>query len=304
MIVDRNIDKERPSLLKTVVVILCPAFMWGTGNVITRSLLVEGVNEIFLVTIRITLVSALMASYFLLSNKEKVSRRMLKQAALTGFVSIFVVGWSFIYALQHISSGLVTLMVSSAPVFTIIWIKILLKEEEVSKLKYIAIITGFMGLAYLFITKETGLVDQGNIYLGGSLAFLGVQAIALGTVLNRKYAPRYKTGTWLAFQYPVPVFLSLVIYLASDVGVSSLDSSQRVRLAIIVLFNLGAFYSFTWLIQRVSAVLVSTIDYIVPIIGVTGGVLLLGEAFNTNIVTASLFIFISLVLNTIEEFSN
>ena len=47
---------------------------------------------------------------------------------------------------------------------------------------------------------------------------------------------------------------------------------------IIVLFNLGAFYSFTWLIQRVSAVLVSTIDYIVPIIGVTGGVLLLGEA--------------------------
>ena len=54
-------------------------------------------------------------------------------------------------------------MVSSAPVFTIIWIKILLKEEEVSKLKYIAIITGFMGLAYLFITKETGLVDQGNI---------------------------------------------------------------------------------------------------------------------------------------------
>ena len=304
MIVDRNIDKERPSLLKTVVVILCPAFMWGTGNVITRSLLVEGVNEIFLVTIRITLVAALMASYFLLSNKEKVSRRMLKQAALTGFVSIFVVGWSFIYALQHISSGLVTLMVSSAPVFTIIWIKILLKEEEVSKLKYIAIITGFMGLAYLFITKETGLVDQGNIYLGGSLAFLGVQAIALGTVLNRIYAPRYKTGTLLAFQYPVPVVLSLVIYLASGVGVSSLDSSQRVRLAIIVLFNLGAFYSFTWLIQRVSAVLVSTIDYIVPIIGVTGGVLLLGEAFNTNIVTASLFIFISLVLNTKEEFSN
>ena len=296
-------ERTKPSLLVTVVVMFCPPFMWGLGNVITRSLLIEGVNEIFLVTIRITLISILIGSYCLIFNREKFNMRLLREASLTGFVSIFLVGWSFIFALQHISSGLVALMISSAPVFTIIWIKFYLKEEEVSTFRYIAIFTGFMGLAYLFISKETGLLDQGNIYRGGSLAFIGVQAIALSTVLNRKFAPKYNTSTWLAYQYPITLLLSLSAYLISGVGVSSLDPSQKIRLGIIVFFNLGAFLSFTWLIQRVSALLVATIDYIVPVVGVTGGVLLLNESFNKNIVIAGLFIFVSLILNTREEFS-
>ena len=297
-------ERKQASLLKIIVVMFCPPLMWGIGNVVTRSLLIEGVNEIFLVTIRITLISILIGSYSLLFKREKFNAILLREASLTGFVSIFIVGWSLIFALQHISSGLVTLMISSAPIFTIIWIKLFLKEEEVSTLRYIAIFTGFMGLAYLFISKETGLLDQGNIYKGGSLAFIGVQAIALSTVLNRKFAPKYNTGTWLAYQYPVTLFLSLSTYLISGVGVSSLDSSQKIRLGIMVVFNLGAFLSFTWLIQRVSALLVSTVDYMVPIVGVTGGVLILNESFNKNIIIAGLFILISMILNTREEFSD
>jgi drug/metabolite transporter (DMT)-like permease len=297
-------EKTQPSLLKIIVVMFCPPLMWGTGNVITRSLLIEGVNEIFLVTSRIILVSILIGSYCLIFQREKFNAKLIREASLTGFVSIFIVGWSLIFALQHISSGLVTLIISSAPMFVIIWIKLFLKEEEVSIIRYVAIFIGFMGLAYLFISKETGLLNQGNIYKGGSLAFIGVQAIALSTVLNRKFAPNYNTITWLAYQYPVTLLLSISAYLISGVGVSSLDSSQKIRLGLMVVFNLGAFLSFTWLIQRVSALLVSTVDYMVPIVGVTGGVILLNESFNKNIVIAGLFIFISMILNTREEFSD
>ena len=212
--------------------------------------------------------------------------------------------WSFIFALEFISSGLVTLMISSAPIFTIFWLKILLKEEEVTTKRYLAIAIGFLGIAYLFITKETGLLDQGNIFLGGSLAFIGVQSISLATVLNRKYAPQYKVSTWLGSQYPLVVSLSLLAYIISGVGVSPLDSSQKIRLVILALFNLGAFLSFTWLIQRVSAMLVVTVDYLVPIVGVTTGVIFLNESFNLNIIISSIFIFFSLLLITKEEFSS
>lgn len=295
---------EQPSLAKTIGAIFCAAFMWGSGNVIARSLLIEGVNQIFLVTSRITLVGSLYLIYYLLFVKESFNPKAFKEAAITGFVSVFTVGWSFIFALEHISSGLVTLMVSSAPVFTILWLKIYLKEEEITRSRYVSIFVGFLGIAYLFFTKETGLIGQGNIFLGGGLAFIGVQSIAIATVLNRKYAPSYKISTWLCYQYITIGALSLFAYFVSGVGVSPLDRSQQIRLVVLVLFNISAYLSFTWLIQRVPALFAALVDYIVPVIGVTAGVIFLGESFNLNIVIAAVFIFISLYITTKDEFSN
>jgi len=294
---------EKPSIFKTVICLFAAAFMWASSNVISRSLLIEGVNEIFLVTARVSIIGSLLFTHYLVFNREKINIKQLKEASFTGFFSIFIVGWSFIFSLQYISSGLVTLMISSAPVFTVMWLKILLKEEKISTSKYIAIATGFSGIAYLFISRETGLLDQGNIFLGGSLAFVGVQGIAFATVLNRKFAPNYKVTSWLTYQYPLVFILSLAAFLISGVGIEPLDFSQKLRLLILVVFNLGAFMSFTWLIQRVSALLVATVDYLVPIIGVTAGVVFLNEVFNRNIIISGIFIFISLVISTKEEFT-
>ena len=184
MVKRENKKLEKPSIFATVICLFAAGFMWGSSNVIARSLLIEGVNEIFLVTARVTIIGSLLFTYYLIFNREKFNKKLLKEASLTSFSSIFLVGWSFVFSLQYISSGLVTLMISSAPVFTVMWLKILLKEEKVSISKYIAIGTGFSGIAYLFISRETGLLDQGNIFLGGSLAFIGVQGIAFATVLN------------------------------------------------------------------------------------------------------------------------
>ena len=302
MVKRENKKLEKPSIFTTVICLFAAAFMWGSSNVIARSLLIEGVGEIFLVTARVTIIGSLLFTYYLIFNREKFNKKLLKEASLTSFASIFLVGWSFIFSLQYISSGLVTLMISSAPIFTIIWLKIFLKNEKITKLKYLAIFTGFLGISYLFITKETGLVDDGNIVFGGSLAFIGVQSISLATVFNRKYAPKYKISVWLSFQYPFVVLLSLVVFFISGVGIEILSISQAMRVLFVVISNITAFLCFTWLIQRVTALFVATIDYLVPIVGVTGGILLLGETFNTNIFVSSVFIFLSLIITTKDEF--
>ena len=295
---------NKPSLLQSIVAILVAAFMWGSGNVLSRSLLIEGVNEIFLVTLRVTLIGSILFLNYFLFIREKFQITILKEATITGIFSVFSVSWFFIYALQYISSGLVTLLISSAPIFTAIWLKVLLKEEKISKLRYVAIAVGFIGIFYLFATGETGLLNDGNILLGGSLAFCGVQCIALATVLNRKYAPKYKVATWLTYQYPLVIILSISIYLIFDIAPQILSTSQIFRIAALVISNLSAFTAFTWLIRRVSALQVASVDYLVPIVGVTAGVVFLNESFNSNIFLASFFIFISLLLNTKEEFSN
>ena len=298
-----SIQLEKPTLLQATGAILVAAFMWGSGNVLSRSLLIEGVDEIFLVTVRVALIGSMLFLYYLLFIRERFQMTILKEASITGMFSVFSVSWFFIYALQYISSGLVTLLISSAPVFTALWLKVLLKEEKISKIRYIAIAIGFIGILYLFITGETGLLDDGNILLGGSLAFFGVQCISLATVLNRKYAPKYKVVTWLSYQYPLVIVLSVIAYLIFDIEPQSLSASQIVRIGALVISNLSAFTAFTWLIRRVSALQVASVDYLVPIVGVTAGVIFLNESFNSNVIVAAVFIFISLLLNTREEFS-
>ena len=298
-----NKSKNKTSAIKIIGGIFTAAFMWGSGNVISRSLLIEGIDEIFLITTRVSLIGSLLFIYYSIFNKDKFDKKLLKEASITALASIFFVGWFFIFSLQYISSGLVTLLISSAPIFTILWLKILLKDEKISRQKYISIFIGLLGVSYLFISKETGLENQGNIFLGGSLAFMGVQCIALATVLNRKYAPQYKVSSWLTYQYPIVIFLSLIAFFTTGTEVQMLNSSQTLRVGVLVIFNLGAFASFTWLIQRVSALQVASVDYLVPVVGVTAGVLFLDETFNSNVLVAGVFIFISLIMNTKEEFS-
>ena len=300
-----NLEKpSQPSMIQTLSAIIVAAIGWGSGNVISRSLLIDGINEIYLITIRVVVIGTIVSVYFLLFIREKFEMTIFKEASLTSIFSLFAVSWVFIFALQYISSGLVTLLISSAPVFTAIWLKILLKEENISKTRYISILVGLIGVLYLFLTKETGLLDQGNIVIGGTLAFLGVQCIALATVLNRKYAPKYKVLTWLTYQYPTVIFLTISAFLIFDIQIETLSISQITRITYLILANLSAFTSFTWLIRRVSALQVASVDYLVPIIGVSAGVIFLGESFNFNIVIAGVFIFISLIINTKEEFLN
>ena len=300
-----NLQKpSQPSMTQTLLAVIVAAIGWGSGNVISRSLLIEGINEIYLITIRVVVIGTILLVYYLLFIREKFEITIFKEASLTSIFSLFAVSWFFIFALQYISSGLVTLLISSAPVFTAIWLKILLKEEDISKTRYLSIFVGLIGVLYLFLTKETGLLDQGDIVIGGTLAFLGVQCIALATVLNRKYAPKYKVFTWLTYQYPTVIFLTIGAFLIFDIQIETLSSSQIIRIIFLILANLSAFTSFTWLIRRVSALQVASVDYLVPIIGVSAGVIFLNESFNFNVVIAGVFIFISLILNTKEEFSS
>ena len=64
-------DLKEPTLLQTIGAILVAAIMWGSGNVLSRSLLIEGVNEIFLVTLRVTLIGSILffKTHYYLNNE-------------------------------------------------------------------------------------------------------------------------------------------------------------------------------------------------------------------------------------------
>ena len=50
----------QPSLIQTFSAIIVAAIGWGSGNVISRSLLIEGIDEIYLITIRVVVIGTIL----------------------------------------------------------------------------------------------------------------------------------------------------------------------------------------------------------------------------------------------------
>ena len=67
---------QKPSLIQTISAVLTAGVMWGSGNVIIRSLLLEGLNEIFLVTARVLIIGTLLFSYYIIFNKDKFDKKL------------------------------------------------------------------------------------------------------------------------------------------------------------------------------------------------------------------------------------
>ena len=72
--INNNQINNRPSLIQTIGAVLTAGVMWGSANVIIRSLLIEGLNEIFLVTARVSIIGTLLFFYYVIFNKEKFNR--------------------------------------------------------------------------------------------------------------------------------------------------------------------------------------------------------------------------------------
>jgi len=144
--------------------------LFGFHGLLNRSLILDGVNEVLIVTQRITLVTILMALYCFKEFRKEISLSTLKKGGLTGFLAIFLPGWTFVFALKYISSGLQSIFISTIPLFTVIWVFLFYKEEKITKTKLFSVILGLSGLIVLFLSGATGINSGGNLLLGGNFS--------------------------------------------------------------------------------------------------------------------------------------
>ena len=75
---ENNISKNDTSIFKIIGGIFTAAFMWGSGNVLSRSLLIEGVGEIFLITTRVSIIGTLLLIHYSIFNKDKFNKPWCK----------------------------------------------------------------------------------------------------------------------------------------------------------------------------------------------------------------------------------
>ena len=161
--------------------------LFGFHGLLNRSLLIDGVNEMYIVTLRVSIVTIIISLYCLKEFLSNITLDFFLKGSLSGILAIFIPGWAFIYALKYISSGLQSIFISTIPLFTVFWVFLFYKDEKITRLKISSVILGFSGLVILFLSGSTGLLNEGNLITGGLFALLGVQGLALSNITTVSY---------------------------------------------------------------------------------------------------------------------
>jgi drug/metabolite transporter (DMT)-like permease len=275
--------------------------LFGFHGLLNRSLLIDGVEEIFIVTSRITIVTLILFIYCFKEFKAQINLTYLIKGSWTGFLAIFIPGWTFIYALKNISSGLQSIFISTIPMFTVFWVYFFYKEEKITKLKVSSVFIGLLGLVVLFFSGVTGLSDGGSLIAGGLLALLGVQGLAISNITNKKDSQLIPAKTYLLTQWLAATFISLVIFNLLDgkiVYLSQIETFKLIGLIFIDIFNYSLFF---YTIKRLSATFTTLVDYVVPIVGIMVGYIFLDEVISNIFFFTLTMIFISLYLAVKDE---
>ena len=268
---------------------------------LNRSLLIDGVNEIFIVTTRISLVTFLLTIYCAKEFLSEINKEYFLKGTLTGFLAIIIPGWTFIYALKSISSGLQSIFISTIPMFTVFWVFLVYKKEKITRLKVISVFIGLSGLILLFASGVTGLSNDGDLVTGGLLALIGVQGLALSNITNKKDSQYIPARTYLLAQWIASTAFSLILFFILGGEIEILTRFQALRLSGLVFIDIFNYSLFFYTIKRLSATFTTLVDYVVPIVGIYVGYIFLDEVIN-NIFFVTLFcIFISLYLAVKDE---
>jgi drug/metabolite transporter (DMT)-like permease len=279
--------------LRNIILI---GFLFGFHGLFNRSLLLGGVNEIYIVTARITLVTLLLSFYCFTEFKSEIKLEFFLKGSWTGFLAIFIPGWTFIYALKNISAGLQSIFISTIPMFTIFWVYFFYKEEKITRTKIVSVLVGLLGLAALFTSGATGLSNDGNLILGGTLALIGVQGLAIANITNKKDSQYIPAKTYLLTQWLFGSILSIILFfiLGGKFQILSLmEVYQLLGLVFIDIFNYSLFF---YTIKRLSATFTSLVDYVVPLFGISLGYIFLDEVVNKIFYFTLITIFASLYI--------
>lgn len=203
----------------------------------------------------------------------------------------------FAWAEQHVSSGLASIFNATTPIMTAIMAAAVFRVERLRAGQLAGIAIGIAGVAVIIApgaVSEVGDSTVAQIALLGATACYGVSL----AYMRRFLGGAGLSGIAFAFGYigPAAVFMLL---LSPVILAEPIRPSLPVVLSIVALGVLGTGIAYVWNQNTLRAwgpTRASTVTYITPVVGVTLGILVLGERLTWNEPVGAAVVFLGILL--------
>lgn len=220
---------------------------------------------------------------FLGKMKQKFDRKDLPRFALVAFANVVSYHLTLNYSESIISAGLAVLMVAVGPVFILILSWFFLGDRH-GKQVFMAISLAFTGA--LILSIGTGLED-GASSISGIIAATGTAlSYSVFGVFSKPLVKKYGARPFTIWAGLLGTLMLLPLLSGSFFSqVEALPIyGWEAMLYLSVLSTVAGYMIFYTLVNRGTIAKLSIQLYLVPIVGVVGGVLLLGESLNPFII--------------------
>lgn len=253
---------------------------WGSGVVVTRALILDGVDPwtIFLPRYLVGLV-ALTVGLAMWRRLRGSTGREWRRGAVLGVINMAAPTIFFTLAVEQIPASLNGILVATVPIATIVAAHLLVPGERFTPTTLPGLLLALLGVIVL-IGRPGDIGGGGSLALGVMWSFAGIVAAAIGGALSRRYALDTPAVGMIVPQFVVATGVVLVLDIPAGgyAGLASLTGIQWMGLLWLGLISTAIpFFAFFRAVEIAPAAKAALIGYLIPLVGVVGGLAILGE---------------------------
>lgn len=292
-------NTKNASTLAIIIAYLLIYVVWGSTYFFIHIAL-QGFNPFLLGAIRFTTAGILLLAWCYKMNEPIWNKQLIKTAAITGILLLFIDMGLVMKAQQYLPSSLIAIVAAS----TAIWI--LLLDKKMWKVNFknwntiLGVLIGFIGVIMLFgeqLMLSFRGVGSSNKAIGMGLLIVGTLSWAAGSVYS-KYSstPRGVTFSSAAWQMLIAGFLFwIAAFTNGDIqqfNIQVAPTTSWIALIYLIIFgSILAFTSYIWLLKVRPATEVSTHAYVNPLVAV-----FLGSTFANESITITQIVGLTIIL--------
>ena len=270
---------------------------WGTGGVAVRAAFDEGVGPWTTVALRVAIAAILVIAFLASKGIRRPDRLSMKIGSVLAVTNLLIPYVLFTFAYEEASAGFVGLFAALIPLATAVYAHFMLTNEKLNGGKIIGLAVGFIGVAALLVSGDSGLGSEGRPLVAAALALISVAAIGYAGAYAKRYAGRYDPLEITGLQF----LLSSVILIPAMVWFEGLpDSLTAPGWALVFYMAIAStflpFYLYYRLIESAPVTTVSLVGYLVPLVSLVAGVALLGEQIEPGIVVGGTLILTGMII--------
>lgn len=267
------------------ILIVVAALGWGSGGIATRAAFDEGVGAWTLIGMRVLIAAALVAIVLIAMRSPWPSRTVLRFGLIQSVFNLTVPYVLFTFALEEASAGFVALIAALIPMATSVFANFMLPNEPLTPRRLFALFVAFTGVAALLLSGDSGLAEGGRPLIAIALGLISIVSVGFSGAFAKKHAGTYDPIMLAGLQFSI----ASIWLVAAMVAVEGLPTAVSLEgwMLILVLAIPATFVPFLvyfWLLQHISATNASLVGYIVPFVGLIGGIVLLGEQLQPGII--------------------
>jgi drug/metabolite transporter (DMT)-like permease len=293
------------SNLQKILILGFLSFVWGTTWIAIKYSLL-GFPPFVGAAARFTVAAVVLYLYALYQSVDmRINNRHDFYFILISSVLLYLLDYGLIYwGEQYINAGATAVLFATFPLFTGVVANFVFHSEPFQLQKYLGLVIGFLGIAIVFYDQLVQTDFNGLVFFAALAIVLSALSAAISLVMVKKYLGHLPTVSLTLHQMIWGVLMLGIV----GILLGESHSIQWVTESVLAIVYMGvvasalAFVLYYRILKEMSAITVSSIIYITPIVAIIIGWLLLDEAITKTIIIGMMITFTGIFIAQLNDY--